>query len=157
MVVGSRFRLPCCKRRSRAAPTTKLFGLLADGNVGSIVEWPFGPASASEAARRRVLRACACPRAPPSFGRGHRVLRSERQPARSTGAPAPWSLSPVIGFLGGVLAAALLRMACLPVTSWVDMAWLVVRYRRAQREVSLSLELCRRIRAASLNLNAFST
>jgi len=39
----------------------------------------------------------------------------------------------------------------------VDMAWLVVRYRRAQREVSLSLERCRRIRAASLNLNAFST
>jgi len=39
----------------------------------------------------------------------------------------------------------------------VDMAWLVVRYRRAQREVSLSLERRRRIRAASFNLNAFST
>ena len=39
----------------------------------------------------------------------------------------------------------------------VDMAWLVVRYRRAQPEVSLSLERRRRIRAASCNLNAFST
>jgi len=37
------------------------------------------------------------------------------------------------------------------------MAWMVARYRRAQREVSLSLERRRRIRAASFNLNAFST
>ena len=84
------------------------------------MEWPVGAASASEAARGRVLSACACPHAPPPFGRGHRVLCSERQPARSTGAPTPWSPSPAIGFLGGVLAAARLRMACLSVTSW---AW----------------------------------
>jgi len=60
------------------------------------VEWPVGPSTASEAARRRVLSACACPHAPLPFGRGHRVLLSERQPARSTGAPTPWSPSPAI-------------------------------------------------------------
>jgi len=101
---------------------TPLTGAVKAYEIGSRPKW----ISASDILPRfsvmlRPRRATLTRRdAPPPFGRGHRVLRSERQPARSTGAPTPWSPSPAIAFLGGVLAAARLRMACLSVTSW---AW----------------------------------
>lgn len=47
--------------------------------------------------------------------------------------------------------------ACRARYDVVDIAWLVVQYGRAQRKVSLSLKRRIHIRAASFNLNAFSS
>jgi len=55
-----------------------------------------------------------------------------------------------------LMANALLAGNAIDMT-FADMGPLVIRYRRAQREVALLLERSRRIRGTTFNLNAFSS